>query len=220
MENIGTELKATLDEQYEELIGAIYARQGEIDRLNTAPKTRSVGKAHYEAVNADSQDAVDIAAAISAGGWSKASIDFQVGKNIVRRVAAEKSESVKSTLGEIDSHIKEVVRSMQQVALSEKSTARVRGASSGGSHAITKAWFDAHQNECPAGMAVAWDDQNSKITYNLPKGGRGATVSHGALNNILKAFGGRNNEMSHDEPVEQPVVKEIPKKVSKKAGKK
>jgi hypothetical protein len=60
-------------------------------------------------------------------------------------------------------------------------------------------------------MGVAWDDTNNRITYNLPKGGRGSTTSHGALNNIVKAFGGKTGSATQTSGAKQPAV--VPKKV-------
>lgn len=93
---------------------------------------------------------------------------------------------------QLTTDIRSTCRAMEEAALSRKPAHKVRTGSSGGSgnHVITKAWFEKHAKDCPKEMGVAWDDKLNRITYNLPKGGRGGTTSHGALNNILKAYKG------------------------------
>ena len=216
---MSNEIESVMEQNVESLKTLVEARQAEISRIDAAPKaTRSVGKAQYEAVDADSPDAVKIAEQATTGMYSKTGIDVQVGKGVIRKVTAAKAEKVVSGLGAIDKQINDALSSIKQAIFAQKPATRSRGSGTGGSHAITKEWFNAHSSECPSGMQVAWDDQANKITYNLPKGGRGATVSHGALNNIVKAYGGRSGVAT--EP--KATVKEVPAKKTapKKAGKK
>jgi hypothetical protein len=212
---MSNEIESVMEQNVESLKTLVAQRTAEIERINSAPKaTRSTGKARYEAVDAESPDAVKIAEQASTGMYSKTGIDVQVGKGIIRKVTAQKAEKVVSGLAAIDKQINDAFAAMKQAIFAQKPATRVRGASGNGSHAITKEWFEKHGQECPAGMEVAWDDQANKITYNLPKGGRGATVSHGALNNIVKAYGGKSAE-----PAPEP--KTVPeKKTGKKAQKK
>lgn len=204
----------TMSEQLNKVQSLIVDREAEIARLDASAPTKVTRSKGYEAVDPTSPEAVTIAESATNGMYSKTGIDFQVGKGVIRKVAASvKGEKVVSTLGQIEKDIKAAFASMQQAALAQQPNKKVRGTGTGGSHAITKAWFEKNASKCPEAMDVSWNDATNKIEYNLPKGGRGATVSHGALNNILKAY--------ESATLREPVVpKTIPEKKSKKAGKK
>lgn len=214
MVDINEVVKAKIVEHVSTLYGLIGDREEEIDRMNNQPKG-SRSKVTYEASNPDSKDAVEIAEAINAGKWSKAAIDFQVGKGVVRKIEKIASEKTPSGLSGIDKKIKEITDAIKQVATSQKPEGGRKSTGSGdGSHAITKAWFDSHYKDCPQGMKVEWDAATNRITYEYPPGskksGRGGTVSHGALANMVKAW--------ESVPVVEPKVAE-PKKVPAKKKK-
>ena len=198
-----TQMESVIAEKVESLNTLVSERNEEIARLNANPATRS--KTTYEPVDADVPSHVNAAEKANAGSGAKAYLDLGIIRKVT--VAGTKTES---KLGGIDRKINDTLASIKQAIFSQKPATRSRGTGNGGSHAITKAWFEKHANECPAAMGVAWDDQANKITYNLPKGGRGATVSHGALNNILKAY--KNAPVTVSEPAPEP--KKVPAKKS------
>lgn len=203
----------TMNEKLSEVRTLIVKREAEIARLDALAPAAKVagGKAKYEAINPSDAIAMDAAASANAGELSKTGIEAKITKGLIRKVEVPKGEKAVSALGQIDKDIKAAFASMQQVALAQQPNKKVSAGSKGdGSHAITKAWFEKNKEKCPEAMGVSWNDATNKIEYNLPKGGRGATVSHGALNNILKAFGGRVGATPAAEP------KKVPEKKAKK----
>jgi hypothetical protein len=109
---------------------------------------------------------------------------------IVKVTVAKAPDATYAGYNEVTKSLSGKFDALKKTAMSNVPTKKIRspGTGSAGSHAITKEWFDKHSKECPAPMEVQWDDTAKKITYNLPKGGRGGTVSHGALNNVVKAW--------------------------------
>lgn len=219
---VNPEVAKTMNSKLVEVKALIIERQNEIARLDAlAPAARIAGgKAKYEAINPSDAIAMDAAASANAGELSKTGVEAKITKGLIRKVEVPKGEKPVSALGDINKKIKACFASMEQAALAQQPNKKVSTGSKGdGSHAITKAWFEKNKDKCPEGMSVSWNDATNKIEYNLPKGGRGATVSHGALNNILKAFGGRVGANPEPAPVAEP--KKVPEKVSpKKAAKK
>lgn len=215
-QKINPQVASTMNEQLGKVRALIVSREAEIARLDALPQAEKVsrGKAKYEPVNPSDALSLDAAAEANAGNLSKTGIETKITKGLIKKVETpkgEKAEKVVSALGQIDKDIKACFATMQQVALAQQPAKKQRSAGKGdGSHAITKAWFEKNKDKCPEAMAVSWNDTTGKIEYNLPKGGRGATVSHGALNNILKAFGGKVGATPAAEP------KKVPEKKAKK----
>ena len=204
------QIESVMVEKFDNLKVLALERSEEIARINANPSTRS--KVTYEPVDSDTPSHVNAATKANAGSGTKAYLDL----GIIRKVTIGAAKT-QSRLGDIDREIKSNMTAIAQAIFSQKPATHTRGTGNGGSHAITKAWFDKHSEEYPAGMNVAWDDANNKITYNLPKGGRGATVSHGALTNIVKSFKGQAPSALPADTVEPATPKKVP---AKKAGKK
>jgi hypothetical protein len=198
-----------LNELGKKLSQQIKDRDAEIDRIDALP-AQARGKAKYEAVNETGKPVI---VAIVAGELTKTGIENAVKAGKIRRVEAEKTDGRFAKYKELTKAVTVTIDAIKQAAVSRKPKAGVRTStgSGGGSHVITKAWFDKHAAECPKAMGVAWDDTNNRITYNLPKGGRGSTTSHGALNNIVLRFGGKTGSATQTSGAKQPAV--VPKKV-------
>lgn len=176
-------IQETINAKHVELTKLIAQREVEIGKINAAPKSH--GKTQYTRGTGCSDEFWEL---IKQGGINSTGLDNATKAGKIVKVTVS---SVDSPLKTIDSAIKANFDAVRQVVFAQKPATRSKG--TGNSHVITKAWFDTHKSDCPAGMQVAWDDASAKITYNLPKkpGVRGSTVSHGALNNIVVAFGGK-----------------------------
>lgn len=209
-----------LNELGAKLSQLIKERDAEITRLDNLPAAaKRSGKSTYEAVDGTNPKMVEKAREVNGGMVTKTGIDAYITQKLIRKVEVPKGtvnkEYTKYT--ELTKSISGTIDAMKQAALSRKPKTKVRSASSGGgggNHAITKDWFDKHAKDCPKEMGVQWDDKAGKITYNLPKGGRGATVSHGALNNIVKAYKG-NGAKPANPPKTVPEKKTAPAKTPK-----
>lgn len=203
------ETTTTMKAAYENVEVLVLEREELIAKINANPKTAT--KKNYRIVRGTATDELwgmfndgklgdaMIAAAVKDGQFKKEPIKTEkTGDPLVDR------------LKEVDKGIKAGCAEIQQIALSQKTAKRISTGTGNGNHVITQAWFDAHKNQCPDAMDARFE--NGRLTYNLPKkSGRGSTTSHGALNNIINAFGGK---------VSKPAPKVEPKKVPKKAGKK
>jgi hypothetical protein len=192
----------------------IKERDAEITRLDNLPAAaKRSGKATYIVVDGTNPKAAEKVRDVNAGMVTKTGIEAYVTQKLIKKVEVPKgavnTEYVK--YAELTKSVRSIIVAMGEAALSRKPKSKARSSTGGGgNHAITKAWFDKHAKDCPKEMGVAWDEKESKITYNLPKGGRGATVSHGALNNILKAY--KANGGNPAKPANPP--KAVPAKVA------
>jgi hypothetical protein len=199
-----------LNELGKKLSQAIKSRDAEISRIDALPAAaKRSGKATYEAVDGTNPKAVEKAKDVNSGMVSKTGIETYVTQKLIRKVEVPKGEGNKEFTEylRLTKEIRDTIKAMEQAALSRKPAVKARTSSGGsGSHVITKEWFEKHANDCPKAMGVAWDDTNNRITYNLPKGGRGSTTSHGALNNIVKAFGGKSKASSAAAPAAKPAA--------------
>jgi hypothetical protein len=197
MENQAT-VESVIKGKTAELLIAVGKRDVEIARLNSV--TPSKGTTAYEPVDAPGtaghKDAMAFIAKMNDPDVkvTKKAIDARIEKKLIRKVTIGKTN--RDVYDSLTKDVKDILKEIGEKALSTKPKSGGGRTSTGnGEHKITRAWFDKHSKELPPAMKVGWDAVAGKITYEYPPGskktGRGGTVSHGALNNIVVAFGGK-----------------------------